>query len=452
MGKNIGNAVVTIAERMSRLLPKEFVEKSINETGKLSYRTDPDAEDARKRGRLFAGVISALLLFAVAAAVVSVLFNSRDEKRSIIDRPKPGQGAAILKMSVETADKEISGLIDVPVSELVLSGETLEEEFARVEELLKKSIFAEGDSSDCVTKNLALSDRVSDSPVEIRWSSDRQELVSLTGEVRNEELDAAAGLTLIAHLSYRDETRQVNFPIVVMPSRKPESEEFITALAADMKRLDNETKELSEVVLPTKFREKEIIWKTPSTNPAPAILLIGLFMCMFIFAADRRKRKEALTRRDDQLMRDYPELVDKLSLLVGAGMTIRGAWQRLCSDYLTKHPDISKGGERYCYEEMLVAEHALENGVAEERVYDDFGKRCNLPAYRKFGQLLARNVKRGTRTLLPLLEMESRDAFTKRKNYAREQGEKAGTKLLLPMGGMLVMIMTIVVYPAMQSF
>lgn len=452
MGKRIAEAAMRLAGKIDRLLPAGFVEKRVSETEKLSCRTDPEEEDSRRRCRLIVGMIFALASCMVLAVAAGVLSNGQDEKRSIIDRPEPGQGALLSKMSVETSDGEISGLIDVPVSERVIYGEKLEEEFVRVEEILGEIIFAEGDSCDCVTRDLTLPDSVPGSPVEIRWSSDRQELVSLSGKVQNGELDEAAAINLTAHLSYRDETRQIRIPIVVAPSQKSEGEIFLAALSADIKRLDSETAGLTEVVLPTRFREREIIWKTPSTNPAPAILLIGLFFCAFLFAADKTKRKDALALREDQMMCDYPEVVDKLSLLVGAGMTIRGAWQRICSDYLAKHSDISGGKERYCYEEMLVAEHALENGVSEERAYGEFGRRCDLPVYRKLGQLLARNVRRGSRTLLPLLEMESRDAFAKRKNYAREQGEKAGTKLLLPMGGMLVMIMAIVVYPAMQSF
>ena len=50
-----------------------------------------------------------------------------------------------------------------------------------------------------------------------------------------------------------------------------------------------------------------------------------------------------------------------------------------------------------------------------------------------------------------LLETEMWQAFENRKALARKQGEEAGTKLLLPMIGMLGVVMVIVIAPALMS-
>jgi len=49
------------------------------------------------------------------------------------------------------------------------------------------------------------------------------------------------------------------------------------------------------------------------------------------------------------------------------------------------------------------------------------------------------------------LEAEMWQAFEERKALAKRQGEEAGTKLLLPMMGMLVVVMVIVIAPALMS-
>ena len=103
-------------------------------------------------------------------------------------------------------------------------------------------------------------------------------------------------------------------------------------------------------------------------------------------------------------------------------------------------------------EEMQVSCHQLENGVAQEKVYQDFGKRCGEMRYRRLSFLLAVQLKQGNDQLLTLLEKETNDAQEERKNLARKAGEEAGTKLLLPMLLMLVVVMLLVLLPAYTGF
>ena len=78
--------------------------------------------------------------------------------------------------------------------------------------------------------------------------------------------------------------------------------------------------------------------------------------------------------------------------------------------------------------------------------------RCRLTQYRKCSALLSQNLKKGASGLLDALQKESEHAFEERKRNAREAGEKAGTKLLLPMMMMLVVVMVLIMVPACFSF
>ena len=91
-------------------------------------------------------------------------------------------------------------------------------------------------------------------------------------------------------------------------------------------------------------------------------------------------------------------------------------------------------------------------GVSEAKVYEDFGKRCGVPAYRKLGVLLANNLKRGSRDLTGVLEQEAAEALEGRTAEVRRQAGEAGTKLLLPMFGMLCLVFAIIMVPAFLSF
>ena len=57
----------------------------------------------------------------------------------------------------------------------------------------------------------------------------------------------------------------------------------------------------------------------------------------------------------------------------------------------------------------------------------------------------------GSRGLLSSLQRESKDAFEERKSRAERKGEEAGTKLLVPMFMMLIIVMAVIMVPAMTT-
>lgn len=146
---------------------------------------------------------------------------------------------------------------------------------------------------------------------------------------------------------------------------------------------------------------------------------------------------------------DYPEFVSRLVLLVGIGLPVRRAVYRIAEDYGKKKEE---GLFRPAYEELIVACREMENGCTEQQAYEQFGKRCGLPRYRKCAALLAQNVRKGSEGLLKALQEEAEDVFEERKREARRKGEEAGTKLLLPMMMMLFVVMILIMVPAIFSF
>ena len=82
-------------------------------------------------------------------------------------------------------------------------------------------------------------------------------------------------------------------------------------------------------------------------------------MVMVILLQEERLNKE-IRSREKELQMDYPEFVEHFVLLVGAGLNVKGAWERIAGDYK------KEGKERhYVYEEMLVSVREMENGMGE---------------------------------------------------------------------------------------
>ena len=88
------------------------------------------------------------------------------------------------------------------------------------------------------------------------------------------------------------------------------------------------------------------------------------------------KRKEAERRR--QMLFDYAGIVSKLSLLLGAGMNISLAWEKIALTYRRKR----ENGEiklRYAYEEMLSAWYEISSAVTSTKT-GFFTSCCRLPS------------------------------------------------------------------------
>ena len=100
---------------------------------------------------------------------------------------------------------------------------------------------------------------------------------------------------------------------------------------------------------------------------------------------------------------------------------------------------------------LYMIEEQLENGMNESKAYELFGRRIGLHSYMKFCTLIIQNMKKGSSDLLKILDYEATDVLNDRRENAKMLGEQAGTKMLMPMGLMLVEVFAIIIYAAFQG-
>ena len=106
---------------------------------------------------------------------------------------------------------------------------------------------------------------------------------------------------------------------------------------------------------------------------------------------------------------------------------------------------------RPAYEEMALTLSQIQYGESEGKAIDAFGKRCQLQPYRKLSSLLEQNRRTGTKNLTQLLEQEMTAAWEEQKHTAKRLGEEAGTRLLVPLFLMLIVVMVIIMVPALMA-
>ncbi len=204
-----------------------------------------------------------------------------------------------------------------------------------------------------------------------------------------------------------------------------------------------------DVMLPDMVSGNEVRYVNPEYKKDYSAFYLCLLVICLLPVLWRRERQDMLKEREYQLLLAYPELVNKVMLLLSAGLTVRGSLERICDEYRDR---IQKGGERkYVYEEVCFSVQEMEHGMSETMALESFGRRCRLLPYLRFASMMNQNIRKGSEGLIQLLEVEAIEAFEKRKEQVKVMGETAGTKLLLPMILMLGVVMVIIVIPAFMT-
>lgn len=72
--------------------------------------------------------------------------------------------------------------------------------------------------------------------------------------------------------------------------------------------------------------------------------------------------------------------------------------------------------EKKSLEEMIYTEKQMKNKAAESECYEEYGIRCGLSVYRRFGTLLSQNLRKGSKGLSELLKRETGEMFEERKS------------------------------------
>ena len=343
-------------------------------------------------------------------------------------------------------------ILEIPVSERIYREEELPEVFSRCMEWLARTVPGDNLSLAEITGDVVLPTQWEGHGVSIRWGSSDPDLVSPFGTVRNESLQDEADVTLTAWLSDPAGLMEEPYllPLTVLPPEAGESEKLKIRFLSYLDEQDLSQQSDAFFVLPREFEGRALTYSQPDKRNFSVLLVMGPALALLLSLRERQQEKDAASSRLRQLLLDYPEIVSKLVVFLGAGMTVRLAWENIVEDY---ERDLSRGHpSRFAYEEMSAALSRLKTGESESAVYNSFGRRCGLRQYMKLSGILEQNRRAGMANLRPLLTQEMQRAWEERKTLARRQGEEAGTRLLGPLFLMLVIVMVIIITPAILSF
>lgn len=145
---------------------------------------------------------------------------------------------------------------------------------------------------------------------------------------------------------------------------------------------------------------------------------------------------EKIDKRSEQMLNEFSDVVSKLALLTNAGMIMHEAWE-----------EVAFTGDSEIYKEMQITVHQMNNGVSEVDALYNFGSRCVIPEIKKFTSTIVQGISKGNSELVSMLQEQSKEVWSLKKQRVRRQGEKAASKLLIPLMIMFVGILIMVIVP-----
>lgn len=397
---------------------------------------------------VFVGNMLALLL-CVSSEMESALVDGK-----YIYRNTYGEGSSEMNLSAEitAADgSESSQDFTLVVEEQKYESVVVKQLATELKNNLPDMILGSNESLEEVRSDLLLIQEAEGYPFQIEWECDDYSHIYSDGHVTNEELgEEGIVVSLTAMLLYEDYREECVIPVHIFPPTYSEAELFRKKVQELLVEQETLSRSKEQLELPESIDGKSLKWDEKKEESSGAIFLLLCAGAVAVYLLKDRELQQQVEERNRQLLLDYPRLVSRMTLYLGAGMTIRNVFRKIAFDYRRER---EAGGQiRYVYEEMLLTCYELDSGISEAAAYEHFAKRCRLIQYMKLANLLIQNLRKGSNSILNALRHEANTAFEDRKNMARKLGEEAGTKLLLPMMLMLGIVMVLIIIPAYFSF
>ena len=347
-----------------------------------------------------------------------------------------GQGDQTYSLIVEgLGEKEVP--VEMVLSERMYTKQEAHKTYEAVMVQLPQLILGNNPSLEDVRQDLNLLTYLDSYGIRLRWESDEPELLDSFGELHVQELKQRGigeqGIKISLHVRMTEG----NWP----------EEAFVEFL----KSQDELQSYTAYMKLPEEYQGQSLKYSLPEESVFVPVMGLGVAGAVLCFFGDQARQQNRTEERKRQLALDYPEVLSRLTIFLGAGMSIRTAWDKIALEYKMM-VEQGRRRKRYVYEEMYETSCQMKGGVPEGKAFEEFGRRCGLQSYMKLGGLLEQNRKNGSKNLRNLLRTEMTDAFEQRKHQARRLGEEAGTKLLLPLFILLSVVMVMIAVPALMEF
>ena len=287
--------------------------------------------------------------------------------------------------------------------------------------------------------------------VEAEWSFSPRSVVHTDYSINQEEIsEEGVILNVIATLRCGTYEELYMFPILIEKKVFTQEEQILMSLEEWFDK-EMQKEGVFEVLLPKELNGVSMSWSEKENHVLWKALCFEIVIFLLLYFREKEQEKETRKLYLQRMEHEYPEIVGSLSVLLGAGMTVKQAWGVMAKQYMRK---IEADGEKQkgAWEEIVLLNRKVQEGESEKEALLQMMERIPLMCYHRLIRLLLTNREKGAKGLCELLDKEAETAYEQQVLSMRKLGEEASTKLLMPMMIMLFLVMAIVLLPAFINF
>ena len=411
---------------------------------------DTEAERLMREAKAKNRKMALLLLLMVAAVVFSVVSNvySKESFSFDLERPVPGSAKTIeAEVSAEYGGYTASERARIRILPKEPTPEEAEVLLKSLEQRLPAAILGANTSLEAVSSDLNLPTSDPETGADISWRSSNARVISNEGKVNLVGSEKGSIVTLTAYIRIANQASTLHI-VAVTGDGMPE-EKIDAALKA---RLGETIKEISlsrdgeSAVLPEETKDGvKLSWAEPEQENGLAVIFVCALLVFFCYTQRYRTASRYIEKARAEMERDFPDFIQKLGLLLDAGLVITSAIERITGDYLKTSGACRK---RRLYEELASAlerTHAAGTSLVVE--FSELARRSGLREIMRFSATLSDNIDKGS-TLSGKLRAENELLWESRKKRVEKEGRIAETRLIFPMALQILAIIAITVMPA----
>lgn len=409
----------------------------------------------KKRIVTVSGYAVLVLVICCGWGALNIAADKGTSEDISIERSEPGGGDVDQKLFVTYKDPESDsgGVVTTEVTASVSPRKYTEKQ---MDELFDKGFgqaFREalgGLEAADINEDLDLKSSLSGMPFEVSYYCDDDQVMDYEGKLNREYIKSQGSVPTVlwVRLKSGNDMRQQMRQVVFTQKKMTYGEQIVQEVKDAVRSADESDPYSDSVKIKSRIGRADVSLEEGGGTMIFFILALGI--PGLIWYAGKQKVIEKAEKNRSQAADTYPELLGKISLYMGAGLTVKETILRIVENYEKRR---SEGGEYvYVYEELKTSAREMEAGKPERICYEEFAERVDLPVYRSLVSVLDQAVTVGSREILRKLSEMLDSGFEMRKDTARKKGEEAGTKLLIPMVILMIVVIAVVMIPALMSF
>lgn len=425
-------------------LPKKIIYRNTT-TNKLIRELTVKEDIKREKYLYVVEKMAVSILVLIMCLMFGLIVNISEGKNTEIKYLQRDSNEIKVYKFVAEDDAGKKEDIKIDLNEKELKEEQIFKLFDSKKDELLQAVLKDNSSLDKVDTQLDLISRLGDENISVAWSISNSGVIGYDGIISENVSKNGENVNLTATMILNNVSKEYTFSAKVFPAKDTQS------LQNQIQSYVNENEAYEDdVQLPSEINGKQLHYFYEPDKISIIILPIGVVLAVAIFFLKDRDLKKETEKRDQQMMRDYPQIVSKTLLYYNAGLSILSTFERIVKEYKAKKEENEKTF-RYAYEELELMLIKMKSGISESAALSEFGVRCGLHCYIKFAGILEQNLRRGSRELSYALKTEVNSAVLEKKNATLKMGNYISTKLLGPMIVMLVVSMAIIMVPALLS-